>query len=310
MREVYNLDNIVASMMDMQEASEGAINSMFTLLVSVGGVIIRVAVTLLIAYLAIKAANSAIDGIILKRRPGETQLLDDRKAKTLSSLLRSVVRYVVYAFAIIAILRQIGIDTTGLLAGAGLAGLAIGFGAQSLVRDVINGFFILFEDHFAVGDYVSIGDVSGIVESLGLRVTRVRGFGGELHIIPNGQVEKIVNHMGASMRVLFGVTVNYKADIDHVIQVLNQDFEAARREIPGIIDGPTVLGVNELGDSGVELRILARAKPMEQWNVERALKKRVKDVFDREGIAIPYRHMQVLVSREDDALREYDISQA
>ncbi len=164
----------------------------------------------------------------------------------------------------------------------------------------------MFEDHFAVGDYVSIGDVSGIVESLGLRVTRVRGFGGELHIIPNGQVEKIVNHMGSSMRVLFGVIVGYGADIDHVIRVLNQDFENAKREIPDIVEGPTVLGVNELGDSGVELRILARAKPMQQWNVERTLKKRVKDVFDREGIVIPYRHMQVLVSREEHTLKEYD----
>lgn len=304
------MGDFIASIVDVQEASEGAINNVFALLVSVSGILIRIALTLLIAYLIIKASNSAIDGIILKRRPDHAQLFDDRKAKTLSSLLRSVVRYVVYAFAIIAILRQIGIDTTGLLAGAGLAGLAIGFGAQSLVRDVINGFFILFEDHFAVGDYVSIGDVSGIVESLGLRVTRVRGFGGELHIIPNGQVEKIVNHMGSSMRVLFGVIVGYGADIDHVIQVLNQDFENAKREIPDILEGPTVLGVNELGDSGVELRILARAKPMQQWNVERALKKRVKDVFDREGIVIPYRHMQVVVSSEKHALKEYDAFEA
>jgi small conductance mechanosensitive channel len=300
------LEDIIASIMDVQEASEGAIGNAFSLLVSVSGVLIRIALTLLIAYFVTKAANSAIDGIIVKRRPEHSQLFDDRKAKTLSSLLRSVVRYVVYAFAIIAVLRQIGIDTTGLLAGAGLAGLAIGFGAQNLVRDIINGFFILFEDHFAVGDYVSIGDVSGIVESLGLRVTRVRGFGGELHIIPNGQVEKIVNHMGSSMRVLFGVIVGYGADIDHVIRVLNQDFENAKREIPDIVEGPTVLGVNELGDSGVELRILARAKPMQQWNVERTLKKRVKDVFDREGIVIPYRHMQVLVSREEHTLKEYD----
>jgi small conductance mechanosensitive channel len=300
------LEDIIASIMDVQEASEGAIGNAFSLLVSVSGVLIRIALTLLIAYFVTKAANSTIDGIIVKRRPEHSQLFDDRKAKTLSSLLRSVVRYVVYAFAIIAVLRQIGIDTTGLLAGAGLAGLAIGFGAQNLVRDIINGFFILFEDHFAVGDYVSIGDVSGIVESLGLRVTRVRGFGGELHIIPNGQVEKIVNHMGSSMRVLFGVIVGYGADIDHVIRVLNQDFENAKREILDIVEGPTVLGVNELGDSGVELRILARAKPMQQWNVERTLKKRVKDVFDREGIVIPYRHMQVLVSREEHTLKEYD----
>ncbi len=297
------MDDIVASIMSVQEASEGAVNNAFIYLVSLSGILIRIAVTLLIAYLVIKAANTAIDGIILKQRPDRTRLFDERKAKTLSSLLRSVVRYLVYAFAVMAILKQIGIDTTGLLAGAGLAGLAIGFGAQSLVRDIINGFFILFEDHFAVGDYVTIGDVSGIVDSVGLRVTRIRGFGGELHIIPNGQVEKVVNHMGSSMRVVFGVVVSYGTDVDHVIDVLNQDFENAKREIPDIMEGPTVLGVNELGDSGVELRIMARTKPMQQWGVERLLKKRVKDIFDREGIVIPYKHMQVLISMDEQALK-------
>ena len=266
---------------------------------SFSGILIRIAVTLLIAYLIIKGANSAIDKIIFKRRSEHLQLFDDRKAKTLSSLLQSIVRYVVYAFAIIAILRQIGIDTTGLLAGAGLAGLAIGFGAQSLVRDVINGFFILFEDHFAVGDYVTIGDISGVVENVGLRVTRIRGFGGELYIIPNGQVETVTNHMGSSMRVAFGVAVGYGTDIDHVIDVLKRDFENAKHEIPDLIEGPSVQGVNDLGESGVELRITARTKPMQQWGIERILKKRVKDVFDREGIVIPYKHMQVLISKEE-----------
>ncbi|HCD41105.1 MAG TPA: mechanosensitive ion channel protein MscS [Firmicutes bacterium] len=302
------MKNIIASIMDVQEASEGAINSMFLMLMNAGGVIVRIAITVLIAYIIIRVANSAIDRVVLKRRPDHPHLLDDRKAKTLSSLLRSIVRYVVYAFAIIAVLRQIGIDTTGLLAGAGLAGLAIGFGAQSLVRDVINGFFILFEDHFAVGDYVTIGDVSGVVESVGLRVTRLRSFGGELYIIPNGLIERVVNHMGSSMRVLFGVTVTYGTDIDHVIRVLNADFEQAKEEIPDIVEGPSVLGVNDLGDSGVELRIVARAKPMKQWGVERALKKRVKEVFDREGIQIPYRRMQVYVSSEDEPRKEYDAS--
>jgi small-conductance mechanosensitive channel len=293
------LGDVITSIMDVQEATEGAINGAFALLLNASGVLIRIAVTLLIAYLIIKAANSAIDGIILKRRPEHAQLFDERKAKTLSSLLRSVVRYIVYAFAIIAILRQVGIDTTGLLAGAGLAGLAIGFGAQSLVRDIINGFFILFEDHFAVGDYVSVGDVSGIVESVGLRVTRIRGFGGELHIIPNGQVDKVVNHMGSAMRVLFSVVVGYGTDIDRVINVLNDDFENAKQELPDIVEGPTVLGIKELGDSGIELLILARTKPMQQWQVERVLKKRVKNVFDREGIIIPYRRMEVLINNEE-----------
>lgn len=293
------MGDIISSIVGVQNANEGTINGIFTFLLGISGVLIRIAIIFLIAYILIRAGNSAINGIILRRRSEYAKLIDERKAKTLSSLLQSILRYLVYAFAIIAILRQVGIDTTGLIAGAGLAGLAIGFGAQSLVKDVINGFFILFEDHFAVGDYVSIGEVSGIVESLGLRVTRIRSFGGELHIIPNGQVEKTVNHMGSAMRVLFGVLVSYRADIDYVINVLNDDFERAKEEVSGIVEGPTVLGVKELGESGLELLILARTKPMQQWQVERELKKRIKTVFDREGIIIPYRRMEVLMNRED-----------
>lgn len=270
----------------------------FGLLLNAGGALLRILLTLAVAFAFAKVANSLIDRLIAQRTTEERQFIDERKAKTLRSVLRSIVRYVIYAFAAIAILRELGVDATGLLAGAGLAGLALGFGAQSLVRDIINGFFILFEDHFAVGDYVTIGDISGIIEAVGLRATRVRGFGGELHIIPNGQIDKVTNHMGSAMRVSFSVIVDYKADIDHVIDALTRDFEKAREEIPGIIEGPAVLGVKDLADSGVELLILARAKPMQQWQVERDLKKRVKSVFDREGIAIPYRHIQVLIDKQ------------
>ncbi len=272
-----------------------SIEGAFGVALGAGAVIGRVFLILLIAFLLVKASSALVDKIIRQRSAQDRKFIDERKAKTLRSLLKSVVRYAVYIFAGVAILDQLGIDTRSLLAGAGLVGVALGFGAQNLVRDVINGFFILFEDQFGVGDYVTIDDASGIVEAIGLRTTHIRAFGGELHIVPNGQITKVTNHMGSAMRVLFGVTVGYEADVDRAVDALSRDFEKARAEIPDIVEGPTVLGVNSLGESGVELLVVAKTKPMEQWRVERELKKRVKAVLTREGIPIPYPHLEVLV---------------
>lgn len=278
------------------------VDKLIDLVVGAGGTIIRIVLTLILAFVLVKASNALIDRLVTQRSAeGEgRRFMDERKAKTLRSLLKSLLKYAIYLFAGISILNELGVDTTSLLAGAGLAGLAIGFGAQNLVRDVINGFFILFEDQFAVGDYVTVGDAEGIVESIGLRTTSIRAFSGELQIVPNGQISKVINHMGSAMRVLFGVTVDYRTDIDHAMEVLTRDFEKAKTEIPDIVEGPTVLGVNALGESGVELLVIAKTRPMEQWRVERALKKRIKEVFDREGIIIPYPYMQVLLKRSED----------
>ncbi|MGE5588892.1 MAG: mechanosensitive ion channel family protein [Clostridia bacterium] len=269
------------------------IDKLVDLALGAGGTIVRVVLTLAVAFLLVKASSALVDKLITQRTTEARRLMDERKARTLRSLLKSLLRYAIYVFAGISILGELGVDTTSLLAGAGLAGLALGFGAQNLVRDVINGFFILFEDQFAVGDYVTVADSEGIVESVGLRTTSIRAFSGALQIVPNGQISKVVNHMGSAMRVLFSVTVDYRTDVNRAIEVLARDFEKAKTEIPNIVDGPTVLGVNGLGDYGVELLIIAKAKPMEQWQVERDLRKRVKETFDREGIALSSPSMRV-----------------
>ncbi|MDI7246448.1 MAG: mechanosensitive ion channel family protein [Bacillota bacterium] len=288
------LDTIAATF-----SGDVPLDRLIDLALGAGGTIVHIFITLVVAFLLVKAGNALIDRLIVQRAIEDRRFMDDRKARTLRSLLKSLMRYAIYVFAGISILSELGVDTTGLLAGAGLAGIAIGFGAQNLVRDVINGFFILFEDQFAVGDYVTVGDAEGIVESIGLRTTSVRAFSGELHIVPNGQISKVTNHMGSAMRVMFSVTVDYRTDIDRAMEVLARDFERAKQEIPDIVDGPTVLGVNALGESGVDLLIIAKAKPMEQWHVERDLKKRIKEVFDREGIVIPYPHMEVLLGKAE-----------
>ncbi|HHY45889.1 MAG TPA: mechanosensitive ion channel family protein [Firmicutes bacterium] len=252
-------------------------------------------ITVVAALILLRLSGPVIDRAIARTARPEKGYFDDRRVKTLALLLKSAIRYAIYFFAGMAVISKLGVDTASLLAGAGLAGLAIGFGAQSLVKDVINGFFILFEDQFGVGDYVGINDVSGIVEDIGLRVTRIRDFGGQLHIVPNSQISRVTNYMGSSMRVLFEVGVAYDSDVDHVLEVLARDFEKARTEIPGIVEGPTVLGVSDLAESAIKIMVIARTQPMEQWRVERELKKRIKQLLDREGIIIPYPHMNVII---------------
>lgn len=258
-----------------------------------------IGITVIVAALLMKFSSVLIDRALAQAGKNKTGYIDGRKIKTLAPLLKSVIRYTIYLFAGLSILSKLGVDTRSLLAGAGIAGLALGFGAQSLVKDVINGFFILFEDQFAVGDYVGINNVSGIVEDVGLRVTRIRDFGGQLHIVPNSQISQVTNYMGSAMRVLFEVGVSYDTDIDRALELLAQDFEKAKTEIPGIVDGPTALGVSDLSDSSIKIMVIAKTQPMEQWRVERALKKRIKDLFDQEGIRIPYPHMNVILEGKD-----------
>lgn len=255
-----------------------------------------VIIILLVSSLALRFSRAVIKRVLETGEESEQRFkLDRRKLVTISALLQSLVKYTVYFFAGIMILDEFGVPTGSLLAGAGIAGLAIGFGAQNLVKDIITGFFILFEDQFAVGDYVEVAGVSGIVESIGLRVTHIRDFGGQLHIIPNGQIEKVTNYMGSGMRVMFGVSVAYEADVDKAIKVLEEVLQKAAAEIPTIVEGPKVLGVDDLGSSGVTLLVWAEAQAMEQWAVARELKKRIKQAFDENGIEIPYPHTAVVI---------------
>lgn len=264
------------------------------------GKVLAVLVIVAGARLLVRLAEAFVERLI-KRLPPEARLrLDERRAKTLSTLTSSVARYVVYFFAGVMILQHLGFNTASILTAAGIGGLAIGFGAQNLVRDVITGFFILFEDQYGVGDYITVSGVSGIVEEMGIRITKIRDFGGELHIIPNGQITQVTNHMGPSMRVMFDVEVAYDTDLDRALAVLQELCDEYARDNPRLVEGPTVLGVQTLAESGIGIRLLARTKPMEQWTVERELKRLIKQRFDLHGIEIPFPHRMLIVRRPGD----------
>lgn len=172
-------------------------------------------------------------------------------------------------------------------------GLAVGFGAQNLVRDVITGFFLIYERQYDVGDYVSLAGVSGIVEQIGLRTTIIREFSGDVHTIPNGLVEKTTNKSRREARALIEVPVPYSANLREVMQVLEQVCRQAAEELTDIREGPRVLGVSQLCESGVVLTVWARTEPMKQWGVERELRLRMKEALDAAGVEVPYPRLVV-----------------
>jgi small-conductance mechanosensitive channel len=260
----------------------------------------RLGLILLGTLLAVSFSDAFIEKLFNLSEEGKGYI-DARRSKTLRTIIQSISRYVIYFIGGTMFLGELGIQTATILATAGIGGLAVGFGAQNLVKDVITGFFILFEDHFGVGDYVTIGGHSGVVEEMGLRVTKLRNFGGEMHIIPNGSIDQVTNHMGQSMRARVTVTIPYEENLDRAIGVLEELFANIQGDLPNLVEEPRVLGVSDLGERGVELTVMARTKPMNQWGMERELRRRIKDAFDAAGIVIPYpRHHLVIANKGEE----------
>lgn len=242
--------------------------------------------------------NKLIDRTIELKGISKLQITDSRR-DTLTEILKKIVRYILYFIGIVISLELFDINTTSIIATAGVGGLAIGFGAQSLVKDIITGFFILLEDQYTIGDYIQINDKEGVVEELGMRVTKIRDFSGELHIIPNSSINVVTNRTRGAMRALVKMSIAYEEDIDNALRVM----EGVSKEISGIseaiVEGPTVLGVTEMGASDIVITAVAKTKPMEQWSVERTMRKAYKQAFDREGIEIPYSKLVVYGGDEE-----------
>ncbi|MGA4721254.1 mechanosensitive ion channel family protein [Fictibacillus nanhaiensis] len=209
---------------------------------------------------------------------------------TLQKLVVNLFSYVlIFVFAGI-IFKQFGLEIGTLIAGAGVVGLAIGFGAQGLVSDVVTGFFILLEKQMEVGDYVTIGGVDGIVEEVGLRTTHIRAFDGTLNYMPNREISTIANHTRGNMRALVDIGIAYEENIDKALVILQDACDKVKEKNPSIMEGPNVLGVQMLGSSDVVIRIISKTINGEQWAVERELRKALKEALDANGIEIPYPH--------------------
>ena len=204
------------------------------LIIVVAGVVVKVGQVLIRRFFAIK----------LKSPMRKTE----RREKTMIKLLENALKYIVYFSAILAVLTEFKIDAKGLLAGAGVLGLAVGFGAQSLVKDVISGFFIIFEDQFGVGDYVRINSGEGTVMEIGLRTTKIALYGGELYTVPNGQIGEVVNYSVTNSMVLLDLALSYETDIDHAEELIKGFLGKLPRErYSEVIGVPEVLGVQKYG---------------------------------------------------------------
>ena len=213
--------------------------------------------------------------------------MDSQRAKTLGEVMKSVLKYSVYFIGITAMASIIfgGISITF----ASIGGVALGLGAQSLIKDLINGFFILFENQFGVGDYITIGNFSGIVSSIGIRTTIIKDFNGDIHCITNGSILEVTNHSRSDSSFIVDVNIAYKEDIDNAISVIEKTCEEFKKENEKDIKEPiNVLGVVALGASGVTIRVLGKAKPLRQWDMERELRKLIKVTLDKNNIEIPF----------------------
>ncbi len=189
------------------------------------------------------------------------------------------------------VIQEVGISIGPLLAGAGIIGLAVGFGGQYLIRDIISGFFIILENQYRIGDIISIDNTSGQVEDISLRMTTLRDLDGTVHHIPHGEIKKVSNLTKYFSRVNLNIGIGYKSNLDHVITVINKigcDLYEDPNWKPFIIKAPSFLRVGDFGDSAIIVKILGETIPLKQWDVAGELRKRIKIAFDEEGIEIPF----------------------
>lgn len=225
---------------------------------------------------------------------GHSPLASERRvqrARTMGTVLRSVSTGVIAAIVVLMVLGEIGLNIGPLLASAGILGVALGFGAQSLVKDFLSGLFMIVEDQYGVGDVVDLGEATGTIEAVGLRVTRLRSVDGTVWYVPNGQIQRVGNQSQGWARAVLDIAVAYREDIPRVQALLTQvghDLHADPEWAPLIMEEPEVWGVEALSADSVVVRIVVKTVPLEQWTVARELRRRIKAAFDAEGIEIPF----------------------
>jgi small conductance mechanosensitive channel len=261
---------------------------------------IRVVVIGLGAYVFLKLISILIGRIekIMVKDKGEffITLETEKRVKTIGNILRKATFAAVFIIALMMILREVGMDITPILTGAGIIGLAVGFGAQNLVRDVISGFFILIENQVRVGDVAEINGTGGLVEEINLRTIVLRDLEGVVHIFPNGTINTLSNRTRGWSRYVIDVGVAYKENVDNVMKLLNEIGEELCKDeyfSPLILEPLEILGVDNFGNSEVIIKCMIKTQPLKQWEVGRELRRRIKNTFDQKGVEIPFPHVSV-----------------
>jgi small-conductance mechanosensitive channel len=259
--------------------------------------IVLIAVAMFVLLRMIKGVTKKLQAVLCGTLPTPTEV---KRADTLAHVVRDIGRILVLTVGVLMLLSELGLDLKPLLAAAGIGGLAIGFGGQNLVKDVISGFFILLEDQIRVGDVVEIAGVGGLVEEVRLRTIVLRDLSGNVHVVPNSSVDKVKNMTKGYSYSLFDIGIAYHEDVDEVMAVLKEIAAALRADpdySPDILEPLEMLGVDQFADSAVIIKCRIKTKPMQQWRVGREMNRRIKKTFDARGIEIPFPHRMVLLSQ-------------
>ncbi|WHZ22158.1 MAG: Potassium efflux system KefA protein / Small-conductance mechanosensitive channel [Nitrospira sp.] len=260
--------------------------------------LLRVGLVVVIGYVAVRFSRMGLrqmERVMVAASDAADQQSGTahKRAATLTGILRTIALTAIWAIVLIESLQFVGLDVAPILAGAGIIGLAVGFGAQNLVRDLISGFFIILEDHIRLGDVAVINGTGGLVETITFRTISLRDFSGVVHIFPNGAITTLSNMSKDWSAFVLDVGVAYKEDTDRVVQVMQAVGEALRHDqdfAPLIIEPIEVVGVENFADSAVTLRARIKTKPLEQWKVGREYRRRLKKAFDAHGIEMPFPH--------------------
>jgi small-conductance mechanosensitive channel len=272
------------------------------------GIIIMVIALLIILRVARFSASRLKKALIRKAEKDET--VDESEAEkridTLTGILLGLVRIVLYTVFIIMLLGKFGIDIAPLLASAGILGLAVGFGAQELVRDYISGFFMLLEDQLRAGDVAIINGTGGLVENIGLRTISLRDFSGTVHIFQNGKISSLSNMTKDWSAMVFDIGVAYKENVDQVMEIMKQvgdELQNDEKHGPNIIEPIEVFGLDSFGDSALVIKARLKTKPVQQWTIGREYRRRLKIAFDAQNIEIPFPHTTVYWGEDINPLK-------
>jgi small-conductance mechanosensitive channel len=273
---------------------------------------LRIILVLVVAYVGLRLLRRALDPVVraavAQQMEGQPEVEIEKRTDTLTHVVYRTAWMVAFVIALLTVLPEVGVNIGPLLAGAGIVGLAVGFGAQSLVKDTINGLFILVENQYAKGDVVNIAGVGGLVEDVNLRRTVLRDLDGAVHSIPNSEVARSSNLTRGWSRVNMNVGVAYGEDLDRVMTVIDRvGQELAEDPDFGslVLTPPRALRVDAFGDSGIEIKILGETQPIRQWDVMGEMRKRLKRAFDEEGIEIPFPHCTIVTygAKATDGIR-------
>ena len=251
----------------------------------VAATLLLIVLIVFLGMIAMRIGRRVISSIIDRTTQGKQ---NPGQVNTVRSLVTSIFNYIVYFIIFTAVMSLLGVDVSSLLAVAGVGGVAISFGAQALVKDVISGLFLWIEGSIVVGDLVKINNLEGQVESIAIRTTVVRDFSGNVYTIPNGDIRTITNMSRDFRRASVSIRCPYEENQERMVRIITEEMEKAGREIEGLDETPTVLSIASFDTDAVIVQISAKCPLGEQWRIERDIRTRIKNRFDKEGIVMPH----------------------